>query len=301
MRYHYNGGLELIALMLSYYSHTQDQNFAQQYLIPFAESEINFFGHHYTTDLNGKYCFTPAQAIETWQEAINPLPDIAGLTWALQQLLKLPFISDSQRNYWNYLNGKMPPLPQGTIGGNAVLLPADVVLQNSLHNGENAELYAVFPFPFYGLNLPNLNVATATYSARRFKCGQGWCQDLLDAALLGLTSEAGNLLTQRVAAPLHDGFRFPTFTGPFFDYVPEEDHNAVAQLGMQYMLLQARGNTVYLFPAWPQGWDIHFKLHTIAKTTVEAVCSKGKITTLIVTPASQRNIVQISPGSTCTL
>jgi len=118
--------------------------------------------------------------------------------------------------------------------------------------------------------------------------------------LLGLTSEAGNLLTQRVNAPLKEGFRFPMFTGPFFDYTPEEDHNSVAQLGLQYMLLQARGNTIYLFPAWPQGWDIHFKLHTISQTTVEANCVGGKITSLIVTPSSQRNNVQIV-GNSCTL
>jgi len=300
MRYHYNGGLELIAIMLQYYAQTNDQSFAQQYLLPISESEMNFWGHHYTTDLNGKYCFTPAQSIETWQEAVNPLPDIAGLKWALQQLLGLSIITQSQRNYWSYLLGVLPPIPTGTNGNNPVLIPAEIVLQNSLHNGENAELYAVWPFPLYGLNLPNLTLAVNTYNVRRFRDNTGWSQNLLDAALLGLTSEASSQLIQRVTVSLTQGYRFPTFTGPYHDYIPEEDHSSVAQLGLQYMLLQTRGNTIYLFPAWPHGWDIHFKLHTIHQTTVEVVCTSGKITSLVVTPASQRNNVQIV-GNSCTL
>jgi len=300
MRYHYNGGLELLALMITYYSHTQDQDWAKKYLLPLAESELNFYGHHYPTDLNGKICLTPAQSIETWQEAINPLPDVAGLTWITSELLKFSFISDAQKNYWSHIRDILPAIPQGTNQNNPVLIPAEVVLSNSLHNGENAELYAVFPFPIYGVNLPNLDIAVNTWKVRRFHSSNGWSQDLLDAALLGLTSDAATLLTQRVTAPLGEGFRFPTFTGPFHDYVPEEDHNSVAELGLQYMLLQARGNTIYIFPTWPAGWDVHFKLHTIAKTTVEAVCKGGKITSLIVTPESQRQNVKVA-GTSCTL
>jgi len=82
--------------------------------------------------------------------------------------------------------------------------------------------------------------------------------------------------------------------------VPEEDHNAVAQIGLQYMLLQAKGSTIYLFPAWPAGWDIHFKLHTISQTTVEVVCTNGKITQLAVTPDSQRSNVKVV-GNSCVL
>jgi len=218
----------------------------------------------------------------------------------LRELLKLPFLSGSQRSYFTYFAGILPAIPQGTNGNSPVLFPAEAVLSNSLKNSENTELYAVFPYPLFGYGLPNLTTAVNTYNVRRFKGANGWFQDLIDAALLGLTSEAETLLTQRVTAALKPGFRFPTFTGPFFDYTPEEDHNAVAQIGLQYMLLQSYGNTIYLFPAWPAGWDIHFKLHTIAQTTIEVVCVGGKITQLTVTPDSQRSNVKIV-GNSCTL
>ena len=37
-RYHYNGGIELVALMLDYYSFTNNITFLQETLIPFATS-----------------------------------------------------------------------------------------------------------------------------------------------------------------------------------------------------------------------------------------------------------------------
>lgn len=66
------------------------------------------------------------------------------------------------------------------------------------------------------------------------------------------------------------------------------------------MLLQTRGEEILLFPAWPTGWDVHFKLYTALQTTVEVVCENGKITLLQVTPSSRRNDVKII-GNSCSL
>lgn len=41
-------------------------------------------------------------------------------------------------------------------------------------------------------------------------------------------------------------------------------------MGMQEMLLQEVNGKILLFPAWPRGWDVHFKLHAPGQTTVEA-------------------------------
>ncbi len=116
---------------------------------------------------------------------------------------------------------------------------------------------------------------------------------------------------------LSQGYRFPVFLGKFFDFQPEEDHTSVGQLAIQYlfslyffpffflneqryMLLQTRGNNILLFPAWPQGWNVHFKLYTALQTTVEAACENGVITILNVIPASRRANVQII-GNACKL
>jgi hypothetical protein len=47
------------------------------------------------------------------------------------------------------------------------------------------------------------------------------------------------------------------------------------------------GKKIYLLPAWPKDWNVHFKLHAPYNTTVEAVVKDGKVETLKVTPESR--------------
>jgi hypothetical protein len=54
------------------------------------------------------------------------------------------------------------------------------------------------------------------------------------------------------------------------------------------MLLQSEGSVLRLLPAWPAGWDADFKLSAPFQTTVQAKVRDGKITDLVVTPASRR-------------
>ena len=52
--------------------------------------------------------------------------------------------------------------------------------------------------------------------------------------------------------------------------------------------------TITLFPGWPVGsWDVAFKLKGPLNTTVEAACTSGKLTKLVVVPASRRAAVQV--------
>ena len=55
-------------------------------------------------------------------------------------------------------------------------------------------------------------------------------------------------------------------------------------IGLQEMLLQTPGDKIYLFPAWPEFWDVHFKLHAPGNTTVEGELRKGEIRFLEVVP-----------------
>lgn len=58
-------------------------------------------------------------------------------------------------------------------------------------------------------------------------------------------------------------------------------------IGLQEMLIQTNGNEIYLFPAWPKDWDVHFKLHVTGNTTVEAELVDGELINLTVLPASR--------------
>ncbi|MNR15113.1 hypothetical protein D3C85_1316290 [compost metagenome] len=64
-------------------------------------------------------------------------------------------------------------------------------------------------------------------------------------------------------------------------------------IGLQEMLLQADGKQIYLFPAWPKDWDIHFKLHAPYQTTVEGTLKDGKLIDLKVLPESRKKDIII--------
>lgn len=64
-------------------------------------------------------------------------------------------------------------------------------------------------------------------------------------------------------------------------------------IGLQSMLLQEAGDSILLFPAWPKGEDVHFKLHASKKTTVEATLKGGEIIQLLVEPQSRKKDIII--------
>lgn len=96
--------------------------------------------------------------------------------------------------------------------------------------------------------------------------------------------------------------RFPAFWECKMDGTPDNDHGANSVNALQSMLLQCNpaspgssgatgGGRIYLLPAWPEDWDVSFKLHAAGDTTVECEYRDGKVQFLEVTPASRRGDV----------
>ncbi|MBN1345569.1 MAG: hypothetical protein JXQ73_22945 [Phycisphaerae bacterium] len=284
IRWYWSGQLELIAIMLDYYAFTQDPQFAETTLLPIAEAVIRFTDEHYRRDDRGKILFQPAQALETWHEAVNPLPEIAGLRFCLPRLLALGenLTTSEQRRVWQRMLSELPPLPMRQAGGQDVLAAAEKLI-GPISNSENPELYAVFPFRLFGVGKPDLDMARHTFGLRRVKGNQGWRQDDTQAAFLGLADQAAKHLTDRLSDKYLAG-RFPVFWGPNFDWIPDQDHGSNAIMTLQTMLLQTDGKTIHLLPAWPAAWDVSFKLHAPMNTTIQAKVSQGQVTSLDVQP-----------------
>ncbi len=288
IRYDYDGGLELLTLMLDYYAYTQDEAFLTDTLLPMGEAIPNFFYAHYPPRDNGKMYFHPSQALETWQKAIDPLPPIAGLKRVLHDLLAIPEAktTNEQRVTWRKIQVALPDLPKGEVKGEAVLLPAAEILEEA-RNSETPELYAIFPYRLFGVGKPDLDMAIETFKQRKVKGNNGWRQDDMQAAVLGLTKEARKRLSSRMGMK-HSGSRFPAFWGPNFDWIPDQDHGGNALMTLQCMLLQAEGRTMQLLPTWPKDWNVGFKLHGPYKTIVEGEYKDGELVNLKVTPESRR-------------
>jgi hypothetical protein len=293
IRRYWNGSLELIAVMLDRYDFTQDAGFARDTLVLLADPLIAFLDQYWQQrDGNGKMRLEPAQSLETWHVAVNPLPEIAGFRFLLPRLLALPdsVTTEVQRARWRRLLGELPPIPAAEVNGQKVLRPAESFSHKS--NSENTELYAVFPYRLFGVGRPDLDLARATYQARGHRHNHGWCQDSIQAACLGLGDEAARLVSAR-ASQINRAYRFPAMWGPNFDWIPDQDHGNNILTTLQYMLLQDDGERLHVLPAWPKQWNVCFKLHAPKQTTVECEVQGGKVVNLKVTPESRRRNVEV--------
>jgi len=295
IRFHYNGTLELLAMMLDYYAYTGDRDFLDSELLPFADECLLWWDEHWKRDAKGKLKMFPSYSLETFWNVTNPAPDVAGLQWDLDWLLSLSDdeIGADRRKHWAKLRGAVPNLPMREVDGKKALSPVEGKIPRG-HNRENPELYAIFPFRIYGVGKPDLEMARRTFEIRRAKRNSGWCQDDIQAAWLGLAETAAKYVAGR-AANKHRGSRFPAFWGPNSDWIPDQDHGANLLIALQSMLLQADEGKLLLLPAWPKKWNVNFKLHAPQKTIVEGTVRDGKLEKLKVTPQTRRKDIVILP------
>jgi hypothetical protein len=257
--------------------------------IPFVESCLRFFDEHYrSSDASGHMILYPGSAAETYKLAANASSTIAGLRAVLNRLIEMKSGPDT---IWTAMLRRLPSLSYRSFDGHVTIAPAKT--WERINNKECPQLYPVFPWGIYGIGRPGLDEAINTYKydtdAVRFRSYVGWKQDNIFAARLGLTQDAAALTVEK----LRDGpRRFPAFWGPGFDWTPDMNQGGSGMIGLQEMLLQTDGKKIFLFPAWPREWNVHFKLHAPYATTVEAVLRGGKVELLKVEPAERRQDVQ---------
>ena len=294
IRYYWQNGLEISLMMLDYYSFTKDQSFLSETLLPVVSEILDFYDFHWTRDDQGKIHFDPAMSLETYKEAVNPLPEIVGIRKVCSELLKLSdtAIMNSQKEQWRRLIDELPEVPMHTIDGDWVLSPAHEY--SGKQNTENPELYAIFPYRAYGVGKSDLEMARKTFDRRTSKETGGWQQNAIKAAYLGLTEEAAGLTTTNFNNS-NSSYRFPAMWGPNYDWTPDQDHGTVAMIALQRMLLQYDNDEIHLLAAWPVEWDVEFRLYAPEETIVGCKVRNGEIVSLQVTPESRRKDIVIAP------
>ncbi|MFI5158770.1 MAG: DUF5703 domain-containing protein [Sphingobacteriales bacterium] len=292
LEYTWDTVLEFCQMMMETQHYTDAD--IKQY-IPFVESCLTFFNEHYqylakqrgikTFDGDGHLVLFPGSSGETYKMAYNSTSTIAGLQTVLKTLLQLPpkYLTAEERTKWETMLKRLPPLNFREINGHKTISPAKS--WERINNVETMQLYPVFPWGVYGIGKPDLDVAINTWKydtlAIKFRSGMGWKQDNIFAARMGLTKEAADLTLFKLK---DSGRRFPAFWGPGFDWTPDHNWGGSGMIGLQEMLMQVDDKKIYIFPAWPKDWNVHFKLHAPYNTTVEATVKDGKVTSLIVLP-----------------
>jgi hypothetical protein len=268
----------------------------------FIESCLQFFDEHYqylakkrgrqSLDGEGKLVLYPGSGAETYKMANNATSTIAALQTITKRLLQLPtkYISNERKEKWESLLKRIPAISYTEIDNQPMIAPAKT--WERINNTESPQLYPVFPWRIYGVGKPGLDTALNTWkfdtSVIKFRHYIGWKQDNIWAAGLGLTNEAWDLTSKKLAS---SGRRFPAFWGPGYDWVPDHNWGGSGMIGLQEMLLQTEGKKIILFPAWPKDTDVHFKLHAPYNTTVEAEMKGGKVMLVRVVPEERRKDV----------
>jgi hypothetical protein len=297
LEYEWDTVLEFCYMMLEEERYTQKD--ISTY-IPFIESCLRFFDEHYqylakqrgakTLDGNGHLVLYPGSGAETYKMANNATSTIAALKTVTERMLQLPanYLSTDKRKYLDSFLKRIPPVSFAEFDGHKTIAPAKT--WERINNVESSQLYPVFPWGMFGVGKPHLDVALNTWrydtNAIKFRSHIGWKQDNIFAARLGLIDEAAELTGLKLK---NSGRRFPAFWGPGFDWTPDHNWGGSGMIGLQEMLMQVDGEKIYLLPAWPKNWDVHFKLHAPYGTTLEATVKDGKVKNLKVFPESRRN------------
>ena len=286
-------------MMLDYYDHTRDREFLARTAVPFIHEILTFFDLHYRTGADGKIVMHPGQALETWWDCTNPMPELAGCIAVTERLLALPAEAAgatgtaAERELWPACTtscrhcpcvrstARRPwPLPKNSPGR---------------ATARTRSFTPCSPSAWWRLGRPNIEWGLEALRRRGDRGHFGWRQDDVFMAYLGLAGAARQNLVARARS--HDrGERFPAFWGPNYDWTPDQDHGGILLKTFQAMLLQSDGEKVYLLPAWPKAWDADFRLRAPQRTTVQGKVRGGKLIELTVEPAERRKDVVVVAG-----
>lgn len=304
--YQWDTVFEFCQMALELWQHTAAD--ITEYL-PLIESCLRFYDEFYQREClkrtgkrlsdDGKLVIFPGTACETYKNALNPSSTLAALRVVLTRLLQLPesLLARDRREHWRAMLGRVPDLAMREKDGHQTISPA--WQWSHKQNCELPQLYPVYPWGLYGVGRPDLQVAIDTW---RFgaddpdqKQIQSWHQDAIFCARLGLTDEAAALTIEKMRDASR---RFPTFWGPGHDWVPDHNWGGSGMIGVQEMLLQVVDSKLHLLPAWPDDWDVDFKLHAPGQTVVECVYRGGRIERLRVHPEERaRDVVVHRAGA----
>jgi len=291
--YYFTSGLETVAMMIDYTNHTGDTFFRDNVLLPFAREVLLFFDKHYQRDSEGYIRLDPAMVLETYWIAVNPAPDIAGLQFCLDELLEMKIGTREDQVNWIRFKDEIPSVHLHEVDGRMAIAPAREWKMKK--NSENGELYPVFPFRSFGLAQGTEDIVEWTMKHRTtknafdYKC---WTQDQIHWAYAGNAEEAREGLVHRFRHASTQ-CRFPLYGSQSPDSCPDFDHFGAGSTALQRMLVQYDGKKILLFPAWPEDWDVDFKLHAPYSTIIEGSMKNGEILIHNVYPSDRKDDIEI--------
>lgn len=273
IRWHYNGMLELAYLILLGAKFADDEKY-KDIAYNFSREVLTFFYEHFDT-LDGKILMKPVSSLETYQDCVNDLPDIAGLDALTNELLAQEDIYEELKIICEKIRDVLVDYPKD----DNKLMPCQNKIDIKRRNSENPELYSIFPF--YRHTLINkedelFSFAVNAFNERSEKAGLGWSQDCIQSALLGLVDQTEQILIKQ-ALNTDERYSFSGIYGPNYDETPDQDHANGLSIGLIHSLVLSTREKNMLFLAWPEKWNVSFKLPLYSSKSVSVIYEDGKI------------------------
>jgi hypothetical protein len=313
LRYHQLASLEMTSIMCEYYEHTLNRRFLNEVLLPCADEFLKYYELHFPKrNAQGFMQMEGVGCVETYQGVTNPCTEIGGMKFLLNKLLSFD-IDEVRRKHFSELLAAMPPVPLRRIMGLDLLAVGEKYDPGRV-NCESPELYSVYPFRQVWIGKPQLLAnARQSFHLRTISIDGtadfqgvetgGWQASPVQAAYLGLAREAARLVSINFNDEFADwtdnippgrGYRdrprarFPAFWEAKMDGTPDNDHGAVSVNALQSMLLQTDGKRIFLLPAWPEDWNVSFKLCAPGNTFIECEYRDGRVQSLKVFPEARK-------------
>ena len=213
--------------------------------VPMISSCLRFFDQHYqylarqrgakTLDGEGYLVLYPGSGGETFKGAYNSTSTIAALHTVTKALMDY-YEANNDSSLFALHSSLLSRLPAITIRDGMI---APALHYERVQNVETTQLYPVFPWRIIRPGDGTMEYAVNTWrndpDALKFRSHQGWKQDAIWAACMGLTDEAKRLILLKLADGPH---RFPAFWGPGFDWTPDHNWGGSAAIALPLNLLR---------------------------------------------------------------
>lgn len=298
--HHHTAMLEFSHMILEYYRYS-GRDISRW--LPIVKGTIDFFDNYYRMkakfnanymeyDPEGKLIIFPSGACESHYYVSNPVPDVAGLRAIVEGAMQLPrkWIDEifEGREELSRMHSTLPGFHLDVIEGDTVMPPGRSVAYSWWKKTELYINYPMFPFNIIEMGDPEMDYVYNTYrhwdtwqTPKAWETHQSWANANVAFARMGITDNASEMTYKTLA---NGPYRFPSFWGPGYDWVPDHNWGGTGSVGLQEMLVQTLDDKIVLLPAWPGKWDCDFRIRAPQNTIVSGKIRKGKMEELEVTP-----------------
>ncbi len=291
-----------------YWLYTGDEAFLREKAYPLMKDVAIFYLGYLEKDDKGRYNMWPSNAHESYWCVKNPLSDMAALRYLFPTVIQATELLGRDadlREQCREVLAHLAPYSMDAKGDFLAPHELEPGKEAKLRHTENIRLFPISIFPLMTLGSQDYELALRTFRRRNCINANGWNNDALAAARLGIADEEASDRLFPDRKPGEDRTRgvewllpehahahqvYPCGLGDYawrqpgpFPYFCSSGPFATA---VNEMLLQGWSGVIRVAPALPKNWNAKFTLLAMGGFLVTAECENGKV--LYATIESQR-------------